>query len=85
MPPELGYCAANWAEEVALQNATPAAISKPISKPEPATAAAGVNAAKMPAPTIEPTPMSTASKVLNFRASPTVRASLIPAIYSYFR
>ena len=38
-----------------------AAMTSPMSKPAPAANAAGANAAKIPAPTIEPTPIATAS------------------------
>src|SRR5262245_33400952 len=40
-----------------------------MSRPEPAAAAAGASATKMPAPTMEPSPMTTASKVPSLRCS----------------
>ncbi|GAB3801020.1 hypothetical protein GCM10027605_17680 [Micromonospora zhanjiangensis] len=46
-----------------------AAITSPINRPVPATRAAGPNAAKTPAPIIEPSPMTTASPVPSRRAN----------------
>ena len=66
---EVGYAAASWADDVALQNATTAAITSPISSPVPATAAAGAKAENTPAPIMDPRPMKTAS------ASPRRRTS----------
>ena len=40
-----------------------------MSRPEPAAAAAGASATKMPAPTIDPSPIVTASKVPSRRCS----------------
>ncbi|BCW35149.1 hypothetical protein StoSoilA2_12050 [Arthrobacter sp. StoSoilA2] len=51
-----------------MQKATKAATTRPISNPDPAAAAAGVKAAKTPAPIIEPKPMRDASKVPRRRA-----------------
>src|SRR5665647_410897 len=76
VPPEVGYCAASWADEDALVQATTAAISRPISRPAPPAAAAGANAAKIPAPIIEPSPMTTASKRPSLRS----RAGLVGVI-----
>ena len=59
-PPDSGCTAASRAVEVALQNATTAAMPSPTSRPVPAAAAAGDHTVKTPAPTIEPTPMTTA-------------------------
>ncbi len=69
VPPEVGWAAASCADDVALQNATTAAITSPISSPVPATAAAGAKAENTPAPIIDPRPMKTAS------ASPRRRTS----------
>ena len=54
---------------MALQYATNAAMASPISRPVPATLAAGEKAANTPAPSIEPSPMITASRVPSRRAS----------------
>ncbi len=69
MPPDSGYTAASWAEEVALQKATTAAIARPISKPPPAASAAGPTAPNTPAPIIAPSPMTTASNSPSRRAN----------------
>src|ERR1700687_4018135 len=69
VPPDCGYRAASRAEDVALQYATTAAMARPMSRPEPAAAAAGPNATKIPAPIIEPSPIVTASAVLSRRRS----------------
>src|SRR3954462_9247750 len=69
VPPEVGYAAASCADAVALQNATMAATARPTSSPEPAACAAGANAAKTPAPIIDPSPISTASPRPRRRAS----------------
>src|SRR2546423_13717835 len=53
VPPDVGYCAASWADATALQYATPAARASPIRSPLPAAFAAGPKAAKTPAPIIE--------------------------------
>src|SRR5688500_4099195 len=55
---------------MALQYATNAARPSPINNPAPATRAAGGKTANTPAPSIEPSPMITASKVPSCRASP---------------
>jgi hypothetical protein len=68
VPPDTGYTAASWADEVALQKATIAATTSPTSRPLPAACAAGVKAAKTPAPIIEPTPITTASVRPSLRA-----------------
>jgi hypothetical protein len=54
---------------MALQYAIAAASTKPISKPVPAARAAGPNAANIPAPIIEPSPITTASPVPSRRAN----------------
>ena len=61
VPPDVGCTAASCADEVALANATTAAIASPISRPVPAASAAGAHTANTPAPIIEPRPMNTAS------------------------
>src|SRR5688572_3872099 len=61
VPPDSGYNAASCADEIALQNATTAAIPRPSSSPGPAAPAAGPIAANTPAPIIDPRPMTTAS------------------------
>src|SRR5689334_19342301 len=50
-----------------------------MRRPEPAAAAAGANATKIPAPTIEPRPMTTASKVPSRRCSAGPCGVLTPA------
>src|SRR6266496_3292190 len=69
VPPDVGYAAASWADEVALQYATTPAITKPSSRALPAARAAGAKAANTPAPIMEPRPMTTASKVPSRRTS----------------
>ena len=53
VPPDTGYWAASCADDVALAQAITAARPSPRSRPEPAAAAAGVNAANTPAPIID--------------------------------
>ena len=60
---------ASWAELSAFRVATTAAISKPISSPDPATAAAGAQTKKTPAPTIEARPMAIAPGMPRCRCS----------------
>src|SRR5690242_9109952 len=50
-----------------------------MRRPEPAAAAAGPSATKMPAPTIEPRPITTASKVPSRRCSAGPCGVLTPA------
>lgn len=57
---------------MALQYATAAASASAASSPVPAASAAGASAAKTPAPTIEPSPMTTASKTPRVRRSSCV-------------
>ncbi|GGV32622.1 hypothetical protein GCM10010212_20370 [Paenarthrobacter nicotinovorans] len=52
-----------------MQKATNAATTSPINKPDPAAAAAGVKAAKTPAPIMDPKPIREASKVPRRRAN----------------
>ncbi|GGW34230.1 hypothetical protein GCM10010320_11610 [Streptomyces caelestis] len=59
---------------MALQYATTAATASPRSSPDPAACAAGVSAAKIPAPTIEPSPTTTASPTPRVRRSPEAEA-----------
>src|SRR3954471_14742819 len=73
VPPDVGYTAANWAEATALQYAISAAITRPTSRPVPAVRAAGPNAAKIPAPIIDPRPMATAPPVPSRRSRWSVR------------
>src|SRR5436190_20604539 len=61
--------AASCAEDVALQYATSAAIASPSVSAFPAARAAGPNAAKTPAPIMDPSPIATASTVPSRRAS----------------
>ena len=63
----MGYCAASWAEAVALQYATTAASPRPTRSPVPAAAAAGAKAANTPAPIIGPSPITVASVVPSLR------------------
>src|SRR5918994_4864800 len=72
VPPDSGYSAASWADDVALQNAIAPAITRPISSPVPAASAAGPQTANTPAPTIEPAPTTTASASPRRRCSPAV-------------
>lgn len=83
VPPDVGYCAASWAEDVALQKATRPARHSPSSRPAPAAPAAGAHTAKTPAPIIEPSPITTASPSPSRRASPSsapvLTKGIIPA------
>lgn len=67
MPPEAGYTAARRADDIALQYATTAATASPSSSPDPAARAAGPSAAKIPAPSIDPSPTTTASPTPSVR------------------
>src|SRR6478752_6008267 len=67
VPPEVGYCAASCADDVALQNAMNPATTRPTRSAAPAAAAAGAKAANTPAPIIEPRPIAIASRRPNRR------------------
>src|SRR5690606_5849781 len=68
---------ASRAEDAALQYATTAATARPRSSPDPAARAAGARAAKIPAPTIEPRPMTTASPTPRVRRRPGPEGAVI--------
>ena len=59
--PTPGTRAASRADDIALQYATTAATASPSSSRRPGRAPAGPSAAKIPAPTIDPSPTTTAS------------------------
>jgi len=64
---------------VALQYATTAASARPSSRPDPAAPAAGASAAKIPAPIIDPSPITTASKTPRCRlSSPPSTDAVVP-------
>lgn len=65
---------------MALQKATKAATTKPMSSPDPAAPAAGVNAAKTPAPIMDPSPISDASNVPSRRAKARELLTMIQPI-----
>ena len=50
-----------------LQQATTAAMARPMRSPSPAAVAAGAHAVKTPAPIIDPAPMTTASRKVSVR------------------
>ncbi|BBX21813.1 hypothetical protein MTER_12240 [Mycolicibacter terrae] len=52
-----------------MQYAMTAAIPNPASRAPPAARAAGANATKIPAPTMDPSPIVTASKTPNWRGN----------------
>src|SRR3954447_14123322 len=76
VPPDSGWIAASCADDVALQKATIAATPRPINSAVPAASAAGAQAAKTPAPIIEPTPMTIASPTPSWRFNPAATAML---------
>ncbi|GHI66153.1 hypothetical protein Snoj_00710 [Streptomyces nojiriensis] len=55
-----------------MQYATTAASARPSNSPEPAAPAAGARAAKIPAPIIDPRPITTASNTPRCRFNPPV-------------
>ena len=59
-PPAEGYRAPNLANEYPCSTATPPARRKEIQTAEPATSPAAPSSAKIPAPTMDPTPMKAA-------------------------
>lgn len=55
-----------------MQYATTAATASPSNRPEPAARAAGARAAKIPAPIMAPSPITTASLSPKLRRSSSV-------------
>ena len=68
VPPD-SETAASCADDVALQKATATAIASPTISSVPAASAAGPSPTKIPAPIINPIPITTASTVVIRRAS----------------